>query len=303
MKLVTEMYAQAPGGGQGSLAGTKLTQAANNKASQAAQAPKATTNTGNNIGMQAKQMSQKTGNVMAPNVQKPGGAPAKQATTAGPQNVISHYDYFHALRARKEFIKQLDETKSDWKKELTEALGADDEVFHPYVEVMPFKNFKQNEAKKNLAQQAGKQGAAENPAQVKAKAGLMGMGEEVLKERAMPPHGDERKKREKEEKMAMAQKAKDAARHARVTKGIPFSDAKGKGYLKNGKKIYEGLEQEFSKEKQRRSDEARELANREKKDKDRIARRREMVDYTDYDGKYKGKKTSRNLGKANEKSD
>ena len=178
MKLVTEMYAQAPGGGQGSLAGTKLTQAAINKASQAAQAPKAMTNTGNNIGMQSKQMSQKTGNITSPNVQKPGGAPAKQATTAGPQNVISHYDYFHALRARKEYVKQLDEKKSDWKKELKEALGADDEVFHPYVEVMPFKDFKQNEAKKNLAQQAKKEGAAENPAQVKAKAGLMGMGNE-----------------------------------------------------------------------------------------------------------------------------
>ena len=197
MKLVTEMYAQAPGGGQGSLAGTKLTQAANNKASQAAQAPKATTNTGNNIGMQSKQMSQKTGNVMAPNVQKPGGAPAKQATTGN----MAIEGYFSALKARKEFNKMLDETKSDWKKELTEALGADDEVFHPYVEVMPFKNFKQNEAKKNLAQQAGKQGAAENPAQVKAKASLMGMGEEVVQERAfVQPQGTDRKKREKAER-------------------------------------------------------------------------------------------------------
>ena len=92
MKLVTEMYAQAPGGGQGSLAGTKLTQAANNKASSAAQAPKAMTNTSNNIGFQQNQMAQKQGNVKAAVSQKPGGAPAKQATTAGPQNVISHYD-------------------------------------------------------------------------------------------------------------------------------------------------------------------------------------------------------------------
>ena len=49
----------------------------------------------------------------------------------------------------------------------------DDEVFHPYVEVMPFKDFKQNEAKKNLGAQAMKDGAAENPAQKGVKAGIM----------------------------------------------------------------------------------------------------------------------------------
>ena len=235
MKLVTEMYAQAPGGGQGSLAGTKLTQAANNKASQAAQAPKAMTNTSNNVGMQQNQMAQKQGNVKAMTVQKQGGAPAKAATTGSPMSTV---EYFDALRARKEFNKHLTEKKSDWKKELTEALGGDDEVFHPYVEVMPFKDFKQNEAKKNLAGQAVKAGAAENPAQVKAKAGMMGMtgmAEQVYSQ----PHGDERKKREKAEKEKKAQAAKDAVRHARLTKGIPGYDEKGKYHLKDGKKIYE----------------------------------------------------------------
>lgn len=241
MKLVTEMYAQAPTGGAGSLTGTKLTQSANNKASEAAQAPKKVTNTSNNIGMQSKQMSQKTGNVMSPNVQKPGGAPAKAATTG----TVAVEGYFSALRSRKELIKQLDEKKSDWKTELKEALGADDEVFHPYVEVMPFKDFKQNEAKKNLAMQAGKEGSADNPAQKAVKKGgkdamAAVMGEEVVQERAfVQPRGTERKREEKEDKKRMADKAKAAARHARITKGIPFSDAKGSGYIKNGKKVYE----------------------------------------------------------------
>ena len=196
---LTEMYAQAPGGGQGSLTGTKLTQAANNKASQAAQAPKAMTNTGNNIGMQSKQMSQKTGNITSPNVQKPGGAPAKMATTAGPQNVISHYDYFHALQRKKEYVKNLQEKTSNWRTELKEALGKDDEVFHPYVEVMPFKDFKQNEAKKNLAGQAMKDGAAENPAQKAVKAKMV--GEEARADRGLSTVEkiDRRNKRDEDE--------------------------------------------------------------------------------------------------------
>ena len=66
------------------------------------------------------------------------------------------------------------------------------------------------------------------------------MGEETIEERVyMQPEGSERKKREKAEKEKNAQAAKDAVRHARVTKGIPFSDAQGKGYIKNGKKVYE----------------------------------------------------------------
>jgi hypothetical protein len=176
LKLVSEMYVADPGGGQGSLTGTKITQAANNKASQAAQAPKQTTNTANSIQMQTQARAQKTGNIASPNVQKPGGAPQKSTTTGGVQTTIENY--FNSLRARKEFIKKLDENRSDWKSELTEALGVDDEVFHPYIEVMPFKDFKQNEAKKNLTKQAMKVGAAENPTQKGVKAGMMGMGNE-----------------------------------------------------------------------------------------------------------------------------
>ena len=107
-------------------------------------------------------------------------------------------------------------------------------------QVMPFKDFKQQEAKKNLTKLAMQQGAAENPAQKMAKASMV-VGEQLIKEKAyVQPHGDERKKAEKEKKQRQADAAKAAARHARIAKGIPFSDAKGKGYLKNGEKIYEG---------------------------------------------------------------
>ena len=179
LKLVSEMYVQQPGGGAGSLAGTKLSQAANNKASEQAQAPKKVTNTSNNIGMQAKQMSQKTGNIQSPNVQKPGGAPAKAATTGSQMATVEQY--FTALRSRKEYNNLVEKKKSDWKSDLKEALGADDEVFHPYVEVMPFKDFKQNEAKKNLAKQAMEPGAADNASQKKVKKDMLSAVTEAVK--------------------------------------------------------------------------------------------------------------------------
>jgi hypothetical protein len=180
LKLVSEMYVQQPGGGAGSLSGTKLSQAANNKASEQSQAPKGMANTSNNIGMQQNQMAQKQGNVKAATVQKTGGAPQKVATTGTQTATVEQY--FNALRSRKEYNKLVEKEKSDWKSELKEALGADDEVFHPYVEVMPFKDFKQNEAKKNLAKQAMEPGAAENPAQKKFKKDMLApvMGEETL---------------------------------------------------------------------------------------------------------------------------
>ena len=212
LKLVSEMYVQQPGGGAGSLAGTKLSQAANNKASEQAQAPKKVTNTSNNLGMQAKQMSQKTGNIQSPNVQKPGGAPAKAATTGGQMATVE--GYFDALRSRKEFNKLVEKEKSDWKSELKEALGADDEVFHPYVEVMPFKDFKQNEAKKNLAKQAMEPGAAENPAQKKAKKDMLApvMGEETLIEGKKPKKGQAKKGEKAGPRKTTPKNADDALR-------------------------------------------------------------------------------------------
>ena len=83
-------------------------------------------------------------------------------------------------------------------------------------------------------------GAADNPAQKIVKGKAMGIGEEYVDERVyMQPQGSERKKREKAEKEKNAQAAKDAVRHMRATRGIPGYDAKGKYYLKNGKKEYE----------------------------------------------------------------
>ena len=239
LKLVTEMLAQG--------VGTSLTTSANSKASQQSQAGKQVSNTMNNMGMQQTQMAQKpkgTGPKLDSTVQKTQTASAPSPNASPTQSIVSGDDYFDALRARKEFFRKLDETKHDWRKDLTEALGADDEVFHPYVEVMPMKDFKRDEAKKNLKRQAMEPGSADNPAQKMAKGQMMGMGEEYVDERVyMQPHGDERKKAEKEKKQKQAEAAKNAARHLRVTKGIPFSDAKGKGYIKNGKKEYETTDQ------------------------------------------------------------
>ena len=59
----------------------------------------------------------------------------------------------------------------------------------------------------------------------------------------MQPEGTERKKREKGDEIRRRRhrQQKDAVRHMRVraTKGIPGYDAKGKYYLKNGKKEYD----------------------------------------------------------------
>lgn len=48
----------------------------------------------------------------------------------------------------------------------------------------------------------------------------------------------ERTKKE-EEKRAIQQRNADAARHAFRTRGIPFSDAKGSGHIRNGVKYYD----------------------------------------------------------------
>ena len=206
-------------------AGTGLATSANNKASQAAQASKQVSSTTNNVGAQTSQMAAKPtkSNIASPVQQRTQAAPQPTATKTGPQTVVSSVDYFDMLRTRKEFVKQLAEKTSNWKQELTEKLGVDDEVFHPYVEVMPHGDFKLKDAQKK-AMMAAKKEKEEGT-----------LGEMVYSQ----PHGDERKKKEKEDKDKKAQAAKDAVRHARLTKGIPFSDAQGKGYIKNGKKVYE----------------------------------------------------------------
>ena len=163
-------------------AGPSLSVNANNKASQQAQAPKQTTNTANSLGMQQNSMAQKTGNVKAKVVQKQGGAPAKVATTGQATSTVENY--FADLHSRKAYIKELKSQTSNWKKELTEALGLDDEVDHPFVEVMPFKDFKFKEAQELAKKEAKKPGSATNAAQSAVQAQLPAglMGEEIVVE-------------------------------------------------------------------------------------------------------------------------
>ena len=50
----------------------------------------------------------------------------------------------------REYIKQLNEKTSDWRTELNEAMGPDDDGNHPFVDVMPFMDQKMNELKKQM---------------------------------------------------------------------------------------------------------------------------------------------------------
>ena len=50
----------------------------------------------------------------------------------------------------REYIKQLSEKASDWRTELNEAMGPDDDGNHPFVDVMPFMDQKMNELKKQM---------------------------------------------------------------------------------------------------------------------------------------------------------
>jgi len=77
-------------------------------------------------------------------------------------------------RAEREYIKMMEAAKSDWKKELYEAAGVEDDGNHPYVDVMPFMNQKAEEAKKQMKAAAG---AAKMEGDKQAK-----MAEEVLNE-------------------------------------------------------------------------------------------------------------------------
>jgi hypothetical protein len=217
LKLVTEMLAAG--------AGTSLTTNANNKASQQAQASKQGSLTSNNIGAQSNQMAAKPtkSNLASPVQQKTASVAKPTASMATPTTTVEQWSFW---RQRSEIHKMMKEQSSDWKKDLCEALGVKDEIFHPYVDIMPTGNSKLEDAKKKAAKEAAKE--------------KMGMTEELVDEMVYSqPHGEDRKKAEKAEKDKKAQAAKDAVRHARVTKGIPFKDAKGSGYLKNGNKVYE----------------------------------------------------------------
>ena len=53
-------------------------------------------------------------------------------------------------RAERETEKMLRDSKSDWRTELNEAIGPDEEGNHPFVDVMPFINQKAEELKRQL---------------------------------------------------------------------------------------------------------------------------------------------------------
>ncbi len=61
-------------------------------------------------------------------------------------------------RAEREEMKMMEAQKSDWRQELIEAAGPNDDPNHPYVDVMPFMNNKLNQAKKQMAAAAQKEG-------------------------------------------------------------------------------------------------------------------------------------------------
>ena len=58
-------------------------------------------------------------------------------------------------RAQREYVKMMEDSKVDWRKELIEAVKPDEEGNHPYVDVMPFMNQKAKETKQQM-KDAGK---------------------------------------------------------------------------------------------------------------------------------------------------
>ena len=69
------------------------------------------------------------------------------------------------IRTGKEVAKLYEETKSDWRKEISEELEDPNEPDHPYVKVMPHIQYKQIEAEKQIkaaAKVAGAEKAIKN---------------------------------------------------------------------------------------------------------------------------------------------
>ena len=81
-------------------------------------------------------------------------------TTATPTKSNVSYASEEA-RLEREATRMMESSKSDWRKELNEALNPDNDPNHPYVDVMPFMNQKaknaKEEAKTSAAADAGKQ--------------------------------------------------------------------------------------------------------------------------------------------------
>ena len=94
---------------------------------------KQTTNTNERKGRQKAQMSQ---------------------TVATPKKSEISYAS-EQYRTEREYLKMMETAKSDWKAELNEAMGADPEGNHPFVDVMPFMDQKMQELKKQMKAAAG----------------------------------------------------------------------------------------------------------------------------------------------------
>lgn len=66
------------------------------------------------------------------------------------------YSPLEVLRTQKEIIKLRENLKCDWRKELLEAANPDDDPNHPYVEIMPHKQYKIKEFGQNAKKAAVK---------------------------------------------------------------------------------------------------------------------------------------------------
>ena len=77
-------------------------------------------------------------------------------TTATPTKSSVSYASEEA-RLEREQTRMIEESKSDWRRELVEAAKPDEQGNHPYVDVMPFMDQKMQELKKQMAAAAAKQ--------------------------------------------------------------------------------------------------------------------------------------------------
>lgn len=68
-------------------------------------------------------------------------------------SINSSYD---AVKAHVELIKLRESSKSDWRQEIMEAANPNDDPDHPFVEVMPFNDYRMKEAQKNMVKAAQK---------------------------------------------------------------------------------------------------------------------------------------------------
>ena len=96
-------------------------------------------------------------------MQKQGTASAKQkqkdqrSQNATPMKSGTTFASEQLMR-KKEIIKMREDAKCDWRKEIMEAANPNDDPDHPFVEVMPFNDYKMKEAMKNMKKAAVKDG-------------------------------------------------------------------------------------------------------------------------------------------------